>query len=97
MATAPTQMLEKIGRVLYGERWKRGTAKDGGVSEEIIRLWMNGEVELRPDNAVFAHLSIALNRRFAEIARLQRQVDHWINDDAYRNALLPQKKKAGAR
>lgn len=70
------QLLEAIGRALYGERWQAPLARDLSVHKDTMQDWKQGRTS--PREGVYADLQQILNRRAVELDRaaaaLQRRL-----------------------
>jgi hypothetical protein len=71
---SPVEALRAAGPLLYGEFWKRETARLLGVSDRLVQYWLAGE-RTTPDRIV-AVLETALRERLLAIqAHLENGVD----------------------
>ena len=73
MSKSPAEILQEVGRALYGEEWKGPFAKDIGVNRDTIRYWLNGKMTLRPDH--FATLHDMIVKREAELRAARKAVE----------------------
>ena len=52
---APPDLISRVGRALYGERWQTPLARELGVADRTVRRWVSGEDMPKP--GVFADLA----------------------------------------
>ncbi len=74
---APPDLISRVGRALYGERWQTPLARELGVADRTVRRWVSGEDMPKP--GVFADLAAIVAEHGAELATLHAALRKMTN------------------
>jgi hypothetical protein len=73
----PGDMLEKIGRALYGARWRLPLARALRIHETQLRRWQQRSGDLQPDDPLFDAALKLLRRDAHEVETAIAALERW--------------------
>jgi hypothetical protein len=73
----PGDMLAKIGRTLYGARWRLPLATALGTHEGQLRRWEQRPGDLQHDDPLFAAASELLRQHAQECEAMRATLERW--------------------
>jgi hypothetical protein len=65
-------LIQRAGRLLYGEHWQSHLAQDVGCSERIFRRWISGDAPL--PNGVFHDVFLQIQTHAGELSMLRDEM-----------------------
>jgi len=72
-------LLHRIGRAIWGERWQRDAAIAFDVNERLIRHWLSGRYPVPQE--VWQGLRTMLSDKLADVAESIKDLDKRIGHD----------------
>lgn len=78
------EMLETIGKRLYGVNWQSAMARDLGISRRTVERWRFGMFSI--SNERWLEIVDLIRRKRADLAALEREVEAYLGGGGQRAA-----------
>jgi hypothetical protein len=76
--TTAADMLERVGRALFGDEWPGRLAAALDVRKDTLRKWRHGSLPIGADHPVMNDLLKLATRHRAEVDLAERELWAWL-------------------